>query len=316
MDGTKCVVAAVGQTVHEQSGTVSEFVLSWKTNDANAWVLPNWDQYDGNHDNTKANPLEWAKAHLPFKYEIVNTRWAALFHCGKRLVADPRLETIRCFRCGDDTIAMAPIMDDIDLQRWSRYLYWSESDELCYREGSLYMGKWIHNPQRSHTPPRVQEGTAAIMQWFNSYPMMGVYIALNDELQSLNAGYGCDIQEVMPPDPDPADPTGAYWYINDRNAPVRYDKQITNSDQAWPHNCVAPSPKGNIPITFSALSLEDLPAAPSVSCQNEEKQGVEGTNRGLVVIGGNNVLRIIDSEFGVYDYDCTTFRALVREKSR
>ena len=137
--------------------------------------------------------------------------------------------------------------------------------------------------------------------------MMGLYIVHNGSLVSINPGSeakgGRDIQEKMPPDPatTPYTPSGDYWYINDRNAAVRYDKQIEESDQAWNHNCY------NIPITLSAQSLDDLPAAPSSTCQGGRPVlGIEGTERGRVIISGNNVLSVFDSQWGRNDYDAAT----------
>jgi hypothetical protein len=122
-----------------------------------------------------------------------------------------------------------------------------------------------------------------------------------------------DIQEKMPPDETPGGdeftppeftPSGKYLYHNDRNAPVRYDKQIP-SDQAWNFDCVAPNENGgNMTISLSAKSLDDLPAAPATQCQGKKQRlGIEGTNRGRVVISGNGVLSVFDSELGRMDFE-------------
>ena len=181
----------------------------------------------------------------------------------------------------------------------------------CSYWGELWFGKWIHNPQtkRTKTPPSLlAEDKEELEKWLDAFPMMGIYIMHGDNLVSINPGSeakgGRDIQEKMPPDPamTPFSPSGDYWYINDRNAPVRYDKQVEESDQAWNHNC------GSIPITLSAQSLDDLLAAPSTLCQGKRPQhGIEGVERGRLVIGGNNVLAVFDSSLGRMDFDAATF---------
>ena len=219
---------------------------------------------------------------------------------------------------------MAPIMDDMDLQFWHLSDSYSFStgggDSLeiqCSVWGEIWFGKWIHNPQlgRDHTVPTLTEADKDdLAKWLDAYPNMGVYIAVNGELESLNAGSeangGHDIQERMPPDLTPEgesftapdwEPSGQYVYINDRNAAVPYHKQIETSDQAWNHNCY------NIPIRLSAASLDDLPSAPATQCQGRKpKLGVEGSGRGRVVISGNNVLSVFDSELGRMDFSATT----------
>jgi len=135
--------------------------------------------------------------------------------------------------------------------------------------------------------------------------MTGIYVALNGTLVSINPGSeekgGHDIQEKMPPENLPFTPSGDYWYINDRNAPVRYDKQIETTDQVWNHNC------SNTQITLSAQSLDDLPAAPSVQCQGKRQvYGIEGTGRGRVVMSGNGVLAVFDSSLGRMDFSAST----------
>jgi hypothetical protein len=118
----------------------------------------------------------------------------------------------------------------------------------------------------------------------------------------------------MPPDDTPNGdkftapeftPSGKYWYISDRNAAVRGDKQIEQSDQAWNHNCGDTANKSfpqSTAITFSAQSLDDLPAAPAVQCQKRKRFGVEGSGRGRVVLSGNGVLAVFDSDMGRMDF--------------
>jgi hypothetical protein len=283
-DGTRCIP----DTIENNQ------ITWWKTNDEYEWRIPNPPE----RKNDDSNLLGYATAHLPFKYNVINTRWAALYHCGNLLVVDRRLESLRCLRCGDDTFVMAPIMDDIDLQRWhfhERYNYSTGGGEMlemdCNYEGEMWFGKWIHDPrtrQNRRVPNLTAEDESNLASWLDAYPMMGIYIAQNGSLVSINLGAesngGRDIQEKMPPDPatHPYTPSGRYWYINDRNAAVRYDKKIYGIDQAWDHNCF------NIPVRLSAQSLDGLPAAPATQCQG---------NRGRIVISGNNVLSVFDSEF-------------------
>jgi hypothetical protein len=193
-------------------------------------------------------------------------------------------------------------MDDFDLQRWGLSESYSFGVEDCSYWGEIWLGKWLHNPRRNLRVPTLTEADKdALAEWLDAYPSMGMYIAQGSSLVSINPGAETDIQEKDSPDPDKNDftPRGKFWYINDRNAAVRYDKQI-DSDQAWNHNC------GNIPVTLSAQSLDDLPAAPAWQCQDSRARfGVEGTNRGRIVISGNNVLSVFDSEFGRMDYSAS-----------
>jgi hypothetical protein len=151
-------------------------------------------------------------------------------------------------------------------------------------------------------PTLTEEDKDWLAQWLAAYPMIGIYVAQNDSLVSINHGAeargGRDIQERMPPDltPDgdertapPFTPSGDYLYINDRNAPVRYDRR-----------------GAGIPVSISARSLGDIAAAPATQCQgNNPVYGVEGTGRGRIVISGNNVLSIFDSDLGRMDFSAS-----------
>ena len=202
---------------------------------------------------------------------VNNKKWAAFYHGATLLIEDRRLTSLRCITCGDDTFAIAPIMDEIDLQ----------------------YGRSIHYSRWHLVPTLTEEDAPALAEWLDAFPLMGVYVAQNGNLVSRNPGAesngGRDIQEKMPPDPaeNPFTPSGGYWYINDRNAAVRYDKQMI----------------ANLWVKLSAQSLDDLPAAPAVQCQPKENiYGIEGTNRGRLVISGNNVLSVFDSELGRMDF--------------
>jgi hypothetical protein len=308
-DGTRLVPASY----------YDEKITEWKTDDEHAWRIANPPKDDPQNPDM----INYATSRLDFKEKITDTRWAALYHCGTQLVVDKRLESIRCLQCGDDSFVLCPIMDEIDVQRWGiqkSYFYNTGGggplDVSCENRGEMWFGKWTHNPHqfRNRRPPTLmKEDADDLARWLESFPNMGIYIALNGALVSINPGAesngGLDIQEQMPPDdtPDgeeftaPDDtPSGDYLYINDRNAAVRYDKQIEKSDQAWNHNC------GTIPIKFSAQSLDDLPAAPAVQCRGKRPvYGIEGTNRGRVVISGNGVLSVYDSELGRMDFSLT-----------
>jgi hypothetical protein len=227
-------------------------------------------------------------------------------------------------------------MDDVDLHRWFVAVDYHfripefppPGVESCTYSGSLHLSRWIHNPQgrdgrqqtadgREDVPNLTAGDKDRLAAWLDAYPMQGMYIAVNGELLSLNPGSeangGRDIQEKMPPDetPDgdeftapPFLPSGKYLYYNDRNAPVRGDKQIP-SDRAWNFDCVPPNRGGgNMTISLSAKSLDDLAAAPAALCQGKRPVlGIEGTNRGRVVIGGNGVMFVFDSNFGRMDYE-------------
>jgi hypothetical protein len=248
MDGTRAVVSAVGTETHPgdpmtgTGPTYSEFVTEWKTDDEHEWRFPD---YAALLRDNGTNMLGYATAHLIFKHEVINTRWAALYHCGNQAVVDRRLESIQCFHCGDNVFAMAPIFDDMDLQRWAisaRYDFGTgptPSDPLaiaCRKWGELWFGKWIHNSQRLDTAPTLlAEDKERLQKWLDAFPMVGMYIMHGGSLVSLNPGSeeqgGQDIQEKMPPDETPNGPertapdftpSGEYWYVNDRNAPVRF----------------------------------------------------------------------------------------------
>ena len=212
-------------------------------------------------------------------------------------------------------------MDDVDLQRWSIQLHYAYHTEDCIYDGTMFMSRWIHHPQEKiNDVPNLTEGDKdTLAAWLDAYPMKGMYIAVNGELLSINPGSesqgGHDIQEKMPPDETPDGeeftapqytPSGRYLYFDDRNAPVRYDKQVVGSDQAWNFDCVAPGNGGNMRISLTAKSLDDFAAAPATHCQGKRPQvGIEGTNRGRVVISANNTLIVFDSELGRMDIDAT-----------
>ena len=308
-DGTILQVKSV--TTKYGDGWSMEYVSQWEVSGKPGWTITDYEQYQNGETNSDA--YNYVTNKLNFKHTISNTRQAQLFYCDELVVTDRRLETIKCLKCGEDTFALAPIFDDIDLQRWSLWASYSRNTEDCSFSGEIFIGKWIHNESSKlkEAPTLEEKNKQTLAQWFDAYPMMGIYIVHNGLLQSMNAGYGNDIQEKFPPDDAYHTPEGGYWYINDRNAAVRYDKSITNSDQAWNHDCY------NIPITLSAQSLDDLPAAPAQSCQGKKEIScIEGSNRGRIVISGNNVLRIFDSAkdsngneigHGKMDFDASTF---------
>jgi hypothetical protein len=294
VDGTRCI-----PDKREMDGE-TEYLATWITDDEHQWELPN--PYLKDRDT---NLVGYISAHLPFRCNIDNTRWAALYQCDKQIIEDKRLTSIECLQCGEDTFAMCPIMDDMDFQQWHLFASYSFSDEECSSWGDVWFSRWIHNPQkaRDRRPPNLTEADKdRLATWLDAFPMMGIYVALNGKLVSMNPGAeangGHDIQEKMPPEDMPS---GKYWYINDRNAPVRFDKQIEETDQAWNHNC------SNTRITLSAQSLNDLHAAPAVQCQPKKaRYGVEGTGRGRVVLGGNGVLAVFDSDLGRMDFSASS----------
>jgi len=309
-DGTRCIPATDSNgNIILENGSIKQ----WVTDDEHHYKLDNPLFPRRTEDTNLQGAVE---KYLPFKYTITNTRWAALYHCGGLVIEDRRLSDIQCWKCGDDTFALCPIIDDIDAQKWGfheQYDYGTDAG-YCRQWGELWFGEWIHNPQASRTQPTLtEEDKSNFSEWRNANNVIGVYIVHNGALVSLNPGAedsgGHDIQEKMPPDetPDglqrtapPFTPSGGYWYINDRNAAVRYDKQ-TNADQAWNHNCYT------IPVTLSAQSLDDLPAAPALHCQPKRPQyGIEGIGRGRIVLSGNGVLAVFDSDLGRMDFSAST----------
>ena len=59
-------------------------------------------------------------------------------------------------------------------------------------------------------------------------------------------------------------------------------------------------------ISLTVKSLEDFQGAPAIRCQGKKPVlGVEGTNRGRVVISANNTLIVFDSELGRMDIEAT-----------
>jgi len=321
---TRCVVDSV-VTVENR-----EYVGHWRTDDSHAWLVPDFEQYGVNRQNSRPQLLTWAQNHLPFWSRVVNTRAAYLFYCDDLKVTDRRLETIRCFKCGDDTFALAPILDDSDIQRFALYNQYSYStdDGYCSYWGETYMGRWIHNASSRMTEAPTFEETdhttirQKLANWLDSYPFVGLYMLHNGSIQTMNSGFATDIQEKFLPDADKPSPEGNYWYVSDRNSPVRYDKQ-TGSDQAWNHSQASAAEIngmycGNILVTLSAMALEDLPGSPALSCQGKERQGVEGYNRGRIVVAGNNVLLVFDTNqtssgswgHGKMCFDASTFRQL------
>gem|GEM_PF-4326571 len=273
-DGTRCVPDTL-----DEDGRVT----IWRTDDDRAWRLPNPIDRHGDR-----NLLQYATTHLPFRCKVENDRWAALYHCGTQVIADPRLEAIRCVSIGESELALCPIMDDIDRQRWHINKRYNDSDEWgCSYDGELWFGKWIHNPQRAwhrDVPNLTKDDETKLAAWMDAYPLLGIYIAQDGSLISSNPGSATDIQET----PRPANmPTGRYWYVNDRNAAVRYDKQVEGVDQAWPHNC------NNLAITLSGISLDDFHSAPSY---------VSTGDGGRLVVSGNGVLLVYDSEHGRMDF--------------
>jgi hypothetical protein len=299
-DGTRCVP---GKTEMEWIETVPtqfyrERIVTWITDDEYQWEVPH-----PHYQRESSDIFSYVTAHLPFRCNIENNRWAALYRRDHRIIVDRRLTSIECLKCGDDTFALCPIMDDMDLQQWhieASYNYNTGLDDPladeCHYWGDLWFSRWIHNPQSDRRVPNLTEADKnRLAAWLDAYPMMGIYVALNGKLVSMNPGAeskgGHDIQEKMPPEGLPFTPSGDYWYINDRNAAVRGDKQIEQTDQAWNHNC------NSTAITLSAQSLDDIPAAPAVQCKGKH---------GRVVLGGNGVLAVFDSNFGRMDFSTST----------
>ena len=233
-------------------------------------------------------------AHLHFRLNITNTRWAALYYKGGQVVEARRLTTLFCFKCGEDELAMCPIMDDMDLQRWELYDNNTIVSDGCITITDYIMKKWIHNFRRDRRVPNLTEEEKELYaNWLAAYPLMGAYIAVNGELLSVNSGAERDIQEVASPDPATHEftPRGGYLYFNDRNAAVRYDKRI-QSDQEWDYYC------NNI---YVSLTLDDLAAAPSIGCQDDG---------GRIALSGNGVLFVFCSDFGRMDYSASSGRRL------
>ena len=147
---------------------------------------------------------------------------------------------------------------------------------------------------QQHPPMLTAEDKYRLADWLASFPMMGVYVAVDGELVSQNAGAeakgGRDIQEKMPPEGKAFTPSGEYWYINDRNAAVRYDMPVDRSFH-----------------TEEKLNVMSLTAAPFMRCKDKEQ--------GRVVISGNSVLSVYDSEQGRLDFCVSTGCRLDRKEA-
>ena len=147
------------------------------------------------------------------------------------------------------------------------------------------------------------ENRNALLAWMSEFPNMGAYVAINGSLVSINAGADTDDQEKPSPPRTDDMPKGDYLYVNDRNAPSRYDMTIISDSwnigamftEPWHNACNSAS------YRLDRVNADLLTSPPTGTC-NEAA--------GRIILGANGVIMVFDSSFGRMDFNAETGKQL------